>query len=241
MTMKNTIKNQLAASIKDEILVIERYLERTRDPQTFETGKIKPNVNSLTILLPGMAAEIAAVSKQLEKNNELNRNLEQDCLSLTGESKTLSKNLREKNQELKKSQEILNMLKGPLSREKLKAFEQLHEEVRKLEESIAAKKNQSAELQEKAEAFEALKEKLARCIDASDEEKGKISQLQQDIRECEHQLEELKAQEPQRLEDIRNQRLLTVLRWALTAKHENLDPPHWEKLLEILEIEDEKQ
>lgn len=238
--MKKTIKKQLTASIQENILAIEMFLEQIRDPHSFKSEKIKNNVNALNTLLPGMKDEITAASQELEQIKNRSKDLELDCQSLKEEIKLLDKALRGKNKELQKLKDILKIINDPLSKEKLKVFKQLKEEIQTLEKSTREKNRQLAELQEKIDTFEALKEELDQHIDNIDDEKDKISQLEQDIRQCKIKLEELTTGESQKLTDLHNQEVLNVLRLALKAKHENLEPPHWEKLLEILEIEDEK-
>lgn len=239
--MKKTNKKQLTASIQENILAIEMFLEQTREPHTFESEKIKKNVTTLAALLPGIKDEITAKLQELEQIKSRGQNLELDCQSLKTEIKTLNKTLREKNKELVKLQDVVKIIDDPLSKDKIKDFKQLKKEVQTLEESNREKNRQMAELQEKIDTLEALKTELQQHIETIADEKGKISQLQKNIQQGETKLEELTTGESQKLQDLYDQEVLSVLRLALKAKHENLEPPHWQKILEILEIEDEKQ
>ncbi len=237
--MRINTKNQLTTSIRDEIQTIQEFLVQQEAPHSFETQKLKQNVDSLTILLPRMTDEITTLSAELEQKKILNKTLEDDAQFLTAEIKTLTKTLREKHKYLKKLENILTIIKDPQTQEKIKIFEQNYLEVPQLEESIQEKNSQLTELQNKLDTFVALKDELAHYINAIDDEKKTIAQLELDILQGESRLEEVTAIElPQNLEKCKLH-LLNAMRLALTVKHQNLEPPHWEKILELLEQEDE--
>lgn len=237
--MTNKTKNKLAKSIQDDILAIEQFLELIEEPHAFENAKIKKTADSLTRLLPKMKAEISVLSDESDTTENLNNSLEEDCRALKDETKNLNRSVREKNKELQKLKEAPKKLKDPETKKKLKDFGLLKKEVLTLEESVDGKNKHLAELQEKHQAFKELKEDLARHTDAVADEKNKISQLEQEARQCEARLEELTTIESQKLQDLHDHQLLKSLRLALKAKHEDLQPPLWAKLVEVLDFENE--
>jgi chromosome segregation ATPase len=233
------MKKELLTSIRTDIRAIEQTLESIEDAAAFESAAIKNHTDSLSTLLPLLKDEVNKIACKEQEAQVQIKGLEKECEFFEQETRTLKQTLNKKNMEKQKMEEIIAELDDLETKKQLDAFDRIDKEILKLEQRIEKKNNQLKQLREKIESAEALQEGLGRCIGEVRKEKERTAQLQEQTRQAREELEELATTVARELKIQQDHVLLAALRMALYAKHENLEPPQWGRLIELLDLEDE--